>query len=330
MATLFTTEHLWLLDLLYHNPAGLTLEDINLEWQKASVNSAHTPEIPRQTFNRWRKTLQESFGISIPCVRQKVEEDGRFNLYKINNIRDITGNQLTQWLVSMLSVSNFLRKIKNRSALENRIDFDQAPRIAPSFEQILTAMETNVKLHIIYKKFKDKAAEEFDLCPYGIKRFRKRWYVVGVPTTHPDELRTYGIERIVDAVITREHFDMPADFNIHNLYKGSFGIYLNQETVVPTDSDVTDISIVVLADQTTTPYWRTLPLHVSQTEIGKSEWIDKSPATLFSFQLNDPLDKDFIRELRLWGAGIKVISPASLRDKIVESARDILRVYETK
>lgn len=319
MATYFSDEHLWLLDLLFHREEPITKKEIDAQWSVSKLNVEQQQTLPRQTFVRWCKALENKFGIRIACDRHS-------NAYYIAERTKVFSNPILSWLIRSVSISNFLKDIKDSGSLNRRIDFDNSPMVAPYFEDVITAMQSNQKIEIEYCRFESGTPYLTSVSPYGIKQFRKRWYVLGPSSHHNGEVRIFGLDRIRRVEILTENFAMPDDFDILKYFDGIFGVYLT-ETREMENSAIDDRKIYIRANSRTSDYWRTLPLHKSQKLEGPSQVINGEQHYLFSFDLRDPLDPDFVRELYLWGAGIRVLKPQALAEKIADSAQRVLELY---
>ena len=112
--------------------------------------------------------------------------------------------------------------------------------------------------------------------------------------------------------LSDETFTMAEGFSPHDFFSEYFGVYCPADTPMA--------HVVVRAYDFTPNYLRTLPLHDSQRELSSGE-----DYTDFSFDIR-PTD-DFLGQLMSHGAGIEVLEPADVREKIQEMIKNSLKRY---
>lgn len=125
-------------------------------------------------------------------------------------------------------------------------------------EDIIKAMRDNHVIFISYYSYNSEKYYEFDIHPYFVKAFKKRWYVVAYsPGTN--DIRCYALDRMENVIISDKVFKMPKDLEPAEYFKDCFGIINNE------DSEVQKVVLKVDAFQSN--YIRNLPLHESQKEM---------------------------------------------------------------
>ena len=100
--------------------------------------------------------------------------------------------------------------------------------------------------------------------------------------------------------ITDEMFEMPEDFSPEDYYAEYYGI---------TADDTPMAHVVIRAYGNVPNYLRTLPLHVSQKEIGHTD-----EHTDFSYNIRPSVD--FVLALMSYNDGLEVLEPKELRQQI--------------
>ena len=95
------SKQIWLIDTILKQN-GMTLAEINEKWQKSTLNNDGTP-FSRSTFNRYRNSIQDFFGIIIVYNNNK---------YIIDNQEDIKRDTLKKWILNSFTISNFLQEWK--------------------------------------------------------------------------------------------------------------------------------------------------------------------------------------------------------------------------
>lgn len=127
-----------------------------------------------------------------------------------------------------------------------------------------------------------------------------------------NELRTYKLERVLSAKLTREEYTIPLDFPGLELLHNSWSIYYGEETVQVTLRFHPEVARRVQESN-----W-----HPSQ----QLAWDPNQPGyLLLTIEVADVTDlKPWIRT---WGANCEVISPIELRDEMMGEARRLAHLY---
>ena len=93
---------------------------------------------------------------------------------------------------------------------------------------------------------------------HPLKLFHLRWYVIGM-TTDRDGVLIFSLDRIHSLAITGQKYKYPKSFNVHDYYRDSFGI------IIENGIQCERVRLKVMNNQA--KYFRSLPLHTSQKEI---------------------------------------------------------------
>ena len=295
--TLFA-RYLWLIELLSYSN-GLSKNEIDSRWKKSSLNEKGETTIPRHTFIRMKDNILSLFDIQIGYDRKEKK-------YYIEN--DISGcNKNTQFLLSAFAVNQM---ISGNSDLADRILLEDTPAGSNIFlPEITTAMRENRRLSITYQNYEMQTAREFEIEPYALRYFGRRWYVLAHTDFH-NSLRLYALDRMKDVKISDNLFKLPEDFSADDYFSRYFG-------VIVTDAKAENIQLKTT--DTRAKYLRSLPLHHSQKEIASN---------LFELHLV-PTD-DFINAVRAMGTEVEMISPDWLRKKLLQEAKDMVKKYSKK
>jgi len=151
----------------------------------------------------------------------------------------------------------------------------------------------------------------FTLAPYCVKMFRQRWYVIGMSSDHPDEVRVYALDRVKRLILTEDRYKMPRGFNAKACFRDYYGIYNGPEKPE---------RIVLRVTARGANYLRTLPLHTSQREKEKTD-----EYSVFEYRVAPT--KDLIRELQAYGTELQVLEPQSLVEQFRVLAKEYARMY---
>ena len=295
--TLFN-RYLWLIELLSYSN-GLSKNEIDSRWANSVFNYDGEETIPRRTFIRMKDNILSLFDIQIGYDRKEKK-------YYIEN--DISRcNKNTQFLLSALAVNQMVSE--NRD-LADLILLEDTPTGSNVFlPEITTAMRENRRLAITYQSYEMQTARGFEIEPYALRYFGRRWYVLAHTDFHKS-LRLYALDRMKDVKISDKLFKLPEDFSADDYFSRYFG-------VIVTDGKAENIQLKT--SDTRAKYLRSLPLHRSQKEIASN---------LFELHLV-PTD-DFINAVRAMGAEVEIVSPDWVRKRLLQDAKDLVKKYSKK
>lgn len=289
-------RYIWLIDLI-SSRGPITKEDIDAAWAESEFCKDTHEALPRESFNRYRRDIEQLFDIRIVCDRSK-------NTYTIDCSQPISSD--AQWLTSTLSLSDSARQSEE---LASRIEFEPVPAGLQYLPLIVDAMTRQVEIHIAHQSFHRTEPHAFNLQPYGLKLYHRRWYLVGYSDEY-HEVRTFALDRIHTLSLTDTPWILPADFNLRDYYRPYVGVMRDKQPEI----------IRIRVSGASLPYLRTLPIHYSQQEIERAD--DYSV-----FQYNVAPTFEFIQELRARAYDIKVLAPQSLAIQMRDDLQRTLDQY---
>ena len=288
-------QYIWIINTL-RAYRKLTLEELNQKWIDDGVADGNP--LQRSSFNRHRDAILEMFGIIIDC-------EPRTYKYFISNNEVLSDDSIESWLFSTLTVHGVLA---DSAAVKERLVLENAPAGEQYLDLIIRSIRTNQRLRIGYKKFEAEGYEKV-VCPYALKLFRQRWYLLAL--NDENQMRIYALDRMTMVELTDETFKMPADFSAQAYFSEYFG-------VLTTDTPLAHV--VLRAHKWMPNYLRTLPLHHSQRELTST-----ADYTDFSYDLRPT--SDFLGELLRHSSGIEVLQPLDLREKMRQMIAETLKRY---
>ena len=288
-------QYIWIINTL-RAYRQLTLEELNQKWQADKVADGNP--LQRSSFNRHRDAILDMFGLIIDCDKSSYK-------YYISNLDVLCDDSIEHWLFSTLAVHGVLA---DSAAVKERLVLENAPSGEQYLDIIIRAIRTNRRLHIGYKKFQAEGYEKV-VCPYALKLFRQRWYLLAL--NDEKQMRIYALDRVKMVQLTDEPFVMPADFSPQDYFSEYFGVL----------TDGTPLAhVVVRAHKWMPNYLRTLPLHHSQRELASTpEYTD------FAYDIRPT--SDFLGELLRHSEGIEVLEPLDLREKMRQMIVETLKRY---
>ena len=257
--------------------------------------------IPSRTFHRWRIAIEELFQISIAYNKAQG--------YYIEDRTDIERQSMRKWLINTFAVNNL---ISEGEYLRKNICFEDIPSGNRFLTAILESIRDRLALRVSHKGFNKAEPTSFLLKPYGLKIFKQRWYVLA-ESEYPDKrLLVYALDRFESIERTEQSYDIPKDFNVVNYFRNSYG-------VTGLSSNPVFVRLRVMTSQV--KYFRTLPLHPSQTE---EEITDEY--SIFSYFVVPTYE--LRQEILSHGADVEVLAPVALREQISEEVKKMKEMYK--
>ena len=202
--------------------------------------------------------------------------------------------------------------VGNSRKLKDRVLLEDMPSGRNYLEDIIKAMRDNRVIFISYYSYNVEKYNEFDIHPYFVKAFKKRWYVIAYsPGT--DDVRCYALDRMENVMISDKVFKMPKDLKPADYFKDCFGIINNKNSEVQ--------KVVLKVDAFQSNYIRNLPLHDSQKETRRTD-----EYSIFEYHLKPEFD--FEQEIFSNMDTIEVLEPRWLRDEVAERLRNLMKKYK--
>ena len=292
MSKQYFKSYIWLLETL-QSRGPLTLQQIKDLWARSSVNE-DGKGLATRTFSNHVAAIDDIFGIEIVC-------DRRNNQYSIKNDEDMDGQGIRAWMLDALSMNSLL----NESAgLKDRIFFEDVPSSHQFLTTIIRAIRDNRKLKVRYQSYKMEKEKTFEIDPYFIREFKRRWYLFG----HKDydkspEPHMYALDRMLEVEVMADTFKMPENLDAKEWFRSIYGVRKYR------DMKREKVLLKVYGKQV--KYFRSLPLHSSQEEVETHKGY-----SVFSYYLAP--DYDFMQDVLGFGEKVEVLEPDGLRASIAK------------
>ena len=300
MAKNYFKSYIWLLETL-QSRGPLTLKEIKSIWLDSSVND-EGKKLATRTFANHIYAIADIFGIDIVCNRKD-------NTYYIENIEDMNGRGIRNWMLNALSLNSLLSE---GASLHDRIFFDEVPSKDKFLSVIIQAIRDGKKVEIHYQSFRKIHEDHFIFEPYFLKEFKRRWYLYGYKGD-TDSCRMLALDRIITATITSENFTLPKEFSADGYFGNIYGVRVY--------SDMKPERVLLKVSAMQSKYFRSLPLHQSQEEVETHE-----EYSIFSYFLTT--DYDFKQDVLSFGEEVEVLSPQSLRYAIGATIQHLSKIYK--
>lgn len=301
MAKNYFKSYIWLLETL-QSRGPLTLAQLRKLWEHSAVNEDGRDLAPR-TFANHVAAIADIFGIDITC-------DRRNNTYYIENDDDLDGNGLRSWMLDALSMNSLLNE---SASIKDRIIFEDVPSSHQFLTSIIQAIRDNRMIRVHYKGYRMEEDRYFDIEPYFIREFKRRWYLYGHKDYDKDHKpHMYALDRMLSVEVLPDTFKMPEEINAREWFKTIYGVRKYD--------DMKTQKVLIKAYGKQARYFRSLPLHSSQEEVETHR--DHS---IFAYNLAP--DYDFKQDILSFGDSIEVLEPKSLRASIKETINQLNTYY---
>lgn len=299
-------KYIWMLNAIYRT-GGLSKKELISRWEASPLND-EGKTIAERTFREDINAIEEIFDVSIGCNASNGYK------YFIEDSEELSKGRVMDWLLTSFSINNMIAESKQ---LAHRIHFERIPCGNEYLPVIIEAMQENVCLKITHQKFDADAPSISTIKPYGIKVFKQRWYLVGVPH-YNTRITTFALDRIHQAELTDDHFNMPDDFDLSAHFYHHYGIIIDLEEH---PIDTIRIKVKTGKEGKQHHYLRTLPLHHTQKEVEKTK-----EYSIFEVKLSP--SHDFIQEILSQGDEVEALSPEWFREEVAGYARCLYNMYK--
>ena len=294
-------KYVWLVETIHRakKRGGITLKEIQSRWLDSDLSDG--TELSRRTFINNIHSIEELFEINIEC--------GSGYRYNIEYGDCFDEGSTRSWMLNAFSLHAM---VGNSRKLKERVLLEDMPSGRNFLEDIIKAMRDNHVIFISYYSYNSEKDNEFDIHPYFVKAFKKRWYVVAYsPGTN--DIRCYALDRMENVIISDKVFKMPKDLEPAEYFKDCFGIINNE------DSEVQKVVLKVDAFQSN--YIRNLPLHESQKEMKRTD-----EYSIFEYHLKPEFD--FEQEIFSNMDTMEVLEPQWLREEITQRLKNLTGKYQ--
>jgi predicted DNA-binding transcriptional regulator YafY len=178
------------------------------------------------------------------------------------------------------------------------------------FDQLSGAIRRRQEVRFSYRTLKNPKAERRQVHPYHLTCVDHLWYLLAYDCGRK-ALRTFALPRMGKVEVGKEHFQRPADFSPAQVLGGSFGVFSGSGK---------EYRIRLRFDSFAAQLIRERTWHESQQlreHRGGELTLELTLASLPEIQ----------RWVLSWGSHVKVLGPALLKERVMESHREALKQY---
>lgn len=311
--------------LLYQNSKGLKIKEI------ARVCNISTRQIYRDLGD-----LQSKLGIPI---WEEGSTRGIVENYFLPHIRFSLPEALNVFLAARLmlnyahcydpNMASTFMKLNSivppplREQIQKTMDWMQKqPKDEKYLRTLATLTEVWVsrrQVKIAYQSLPAEKATERTIEPYFIQPAAAGHSSYIIAYCHRTKsLRTFKIERIEAIEATFESYTIPPDFDANEYLGSSWGITVDSEGEIIRQETIKlkfNPEIARIAEETT---WH--PSQITQRQPDGSAIVT----------MNLSIAVELLSFILGWGEKVEVLEPEELREKIIETAREVLNVYKQK
>jgi predicted DNA-binding transcriptional regulator YafY len=176
-------------------------------------------------------------------------------------------------------------------------------------EKISTAIVQKKNIEMIYYTMSRSKETRRKLAPYKIWFFDDTFYLIGNCGMR-DDVRIFALDRIKDLELTGDSFEMPADFDLEDFMKLSFGVFRGEPIRV---------RIWFAAD---------IAGYISEKIWHESQSIETQSDGSIIFEAEVAGTMEIKYWIMKWGARAKVLEPDSLKREIRDEAENIVANYK--
>lgn len=260
---------------------------------------------------------EESYEISIRTFQRDITEikslfDIEIKYNRSEGVYEITDNQNQIHNERLFEAFTVLDTLKLAQQYNDEILFEHRKALGlKNVFILLHAIRNQVEIKFNHKKYWDDFENNKKVQPYFLKESKNRWYLIGLDTEHC-QIRTYGLDRISNIILTQTKFEKSSKTRIQNLFKFSFGIIFEDDKPE---------KIILRFSEFQANFIKALPLHHSQKIVSEKD-------NFCTIELQIHPTYDFIMEILSMGKDVKVLEPKVLVDKIKKIITESLEMYK--
>lgn len=255
--------------------------------------------VSKRTFQRDLNDIRSLYNIDI-------EYDRKGKVYRINFDDSSDSSERILEAFDTFNALNISDRLSENIHFESR-----RPQGTENLYGLLHSIQNELIIRFEYHKYWDDEISDRETEAYALKEFKNRWYLLA-KDLKDNKIKSFALDRLSNLDITKKKFVYPANFNVNEYYKYSFGI-INSDEPKPKE-------IILSFDAHQGKYIKSLPLHKSQEIL-----IDNDDEVRIKLQLF--ITDDFIMELLSHSNSLTVIKPQILIDEIKKRLHNTLKNY---
>lgn len=263
-------------------------------------------EISRRTFVRDLAEIRDEFGIEIVYDYFK-------RGYKIDKENSHNLDTISRLLQTAISTEAVLDNIHDSKKMMSFIDYGSDVELKGMvfFESLLKAVKEYRIVTFKHENYNTGTIKPYELSPYLLKEYQKRWYVVGT-VNGTDNIRTFGIDRIEDFKLLATTFIRNESLNPKPYFDDIIGLNYSEY-------EVEQVHIRLSALQA--KYLLAYPIHKTQQLISQ---LDDEVIMQYTLKPN----YEFQERMLMFGKNATVLTPSWLRNLMKAKLKEALLNYD--
>jgi predicted DNA-binding transcriptional regulator YafY len=179
------------------------------------------------------------------------------------------------------------------------------------FTELFHSIQYKKVLSIQYMGFKQTKPSRVNFHPYYLKQYNSRWFLFGYNEKY-DNISNLALDRIIGFNTINKKYHENTTVNFDEYFEDVIGVTVSNQ------SNVSSIQLEI--EPSLWPYIESKPIHGSQRIISK-----KSGKVIIELAVQ--INYELVTTLFAYGEGLKVLSPAELKEVVKSKAKAIINNY---
>lgn len=188
---------------------------------------------------------------------------------------------------------------------------------------LFTVIRDKVPITLSYHTFTNTQVRKIDICPYLIKEYNNRWFLIS-GACDTGRILTFAMDRIDDFQPNEQHSYIAPVEDLADRFEEIIGVTYKEDSPLQ--------EIIFWASDKSKDYILTKPLHGSQVHLKgenetelRTQFNNLSGGLFFKIECRE--NYELIRELTSFGPELIVLCPASISRLIRKRVDEIVNMY---
>jgi predicted DNA-binding transcriptional regulator YafY len=299
-------------EALFGDDEGENICDSTIEKDLFFLRMEHDAPIKYSKKNRGYFYDSDSFSLDeIPLTDDDMDAI-RFAANTLLQFKDVEMFKQFGFAIDKIVDRVAISESNSPSDADTFVQFESA--ISNEGNEYLTPLLTGIRqkkyAYFDYGSFASEKKKSRKVVPLLLKEYRNRWYLISFDCIK-EAISTFALDRMENVHISDVIHNEVISFDINRFFQHAIGI-----TVTNSFPD----TIIFKADNITSKYINSQPIHVSQS-------ILKTGKNKTTFSLNVIVSEELIRLFLSFGGEVEIIEPESLRNQIIKRVEEMQLKY---
>ncbi len=240
------------------------------------------------------------------------ENDLQHLKYAIDILKCYRGFGLVNGLEDVFQKLENKYLLKKQQNLASIVQFESTP-LAEGLNWLAILIKKIIDkepITISYQRFDSDIIKTHDVHPYFLKEYRGRWYLLGLNHKH-NRLQTFALDRLQSVLPnTLQYFEKDKP-NPQVFFQNTIGVSMVEKESI-------EVQLRFSVQQS--KYILSQPIHTSQEIISQNE-------TGLKVKINVVENYELLTTLLSFGKEVEVLSPASLRNSLIDILKQMIQQY---